>query len=331
MKESFKNSSSGPNSESLQNKPLNLTKEQKKNPLTVLHEFFQSFHLSEIRSRLTNLSDGSGHDFYDRLENMIEAAYLLSSKKDRKPEKNPELENSFKSAINKLVTEMAEKKESFYSPNELLKYVEKAPMHVIIDVFKNEPLIELKVQIGYWQDVALSSKCPMYQKSEFRGRFLIFCEQLLELTEALALIYTKNIENAALKRHIIEANTPTLLKNGQVYRPMEIVTGFFKKFDISYINQEMQDWAEAGIGYARENRQPQVYYTYCNVLCLVRAAHAISLSAEKWFPNIEILNWFFMQALIESGKEGGTLLAKKILIPSKAPTVPWVFGESFCM
>jgi hypothetical protein len=73
--------------------PLRLTKEQKSNPLPVFDEFFESYHLQEVRELLWNwmvevISSPNGissdhHErnnhlfFYEKIEALVEAAFVL--------------------------------------------------------------------------------------------------------------------------------------------------------------------------------------------------------------------------------------------------------------
>ncbi|MEI9807733.1 MAG: hypothetical protein WDO16_07575 [Bacteroidota bacterium] len=79
--------------------PIRLTEEQKKDPEKVFSVFFSDFDLYEIRERLaewlecglTSDNDeyaeanqrGSLLTMYERLEELIEAAYILSKQKKR--------------------------------------------------------------------------------------------------------------------------------------------------------------------------------------------------------------------------------------------------------
>ncbi|MBO9200227.1 MULTISPECIES: hypothetical protein [Niastella] len=78
------------------NQPLRLTKEQKKDPLLVLDDFFECYHLNEVRQTLWEwltevLSsqrsvaieplDRNNHIyFYEKVEAIIELAYVMKNK-----------------------------------------------------------------------------------------------------------------------------------------------------------------------------------------------------------------------------------------------------------
>ena len=86
-----------------QNKPLRLTKAQKKDPWPVLEEFFQSYHLKDAREIMWNwlsavltspgsfASEAQDRDnhlfFYERAEALIEVAFVLHKKRRKRRHK----------------------------------------------------------------------------------------------------------------------------------------------------------------------------------------------------------------------------------------------------
>jgi len=82
------------------NQPIRLTEEQQQEPIIVIREFFQNFHLVEIRQKLWNwfetaitteyglfeeATDRSGlMQFYSQLEELVEAAYLIDQQQRKK-------------------------------------------------------------------------------------------------------------------------------------------------------------------------------------------------------------------------------------------------------
>lgn len=79
------------------NEPLRLNAEEREDPARVFQEFFKCFHLQEVRQVLwewmveTVVSDRcGGHDsqerssaifFYEKMEELVEAAFLMNRKK----------------------------------------------------------------------------------------------------------------------------------------------------------------------------------------------------------------------------------------------------------
>jgi hypothetical protein len=82
------------------NQPLRLTTEQKQNPNLIIDEFFECFHLNEVREILwawlteiisspnsisTNPLERSNHIyFYEKVEELIEAAYIIQKKHNKR-------------------------------------------------------------------------------------------------------------------------------------------------------------------------------------------------------------------------------------------------------
>lgn len=99
---------------------------------------------------------------------------------------------------------------------------------------------------------------------------------MLELIEALFIIYTQNTEKSDIEKRITEPDKPRILSQDQIANPMQVLTDFFQKFPITYSIRELNDWLEAGICYAGDYpdnmSELQALYTYRNVLCLVKSA-----------------------------------------------------------
>jgi len=85
------------------NQPIRLTEEQMKEPMTVIQEFFRNFHLIDVRQKLWNwfetaitTEDGLFDEamersglvhFYNQLEELAEAAYLIDQQARKKGRK----------------------------------------------------------------------------------------------------------------------------------------------------------------------------------------------------------------------------------------------------
>ena len=81
-----------------------LNKEEKQNPLPVLHDFCDSYHLHEVKQILWNwlvTALGKSHSiydegkersnlffFYEKIETLIEAVYILDQKQEKEKEKS---------------------------------------------------------------------------------------------------------------------------------------------------------------------------------------------------------------------------------------------------
>ncbi|WP_205513025.1 hypothetical protein [Longitalea arenae] len=291
------------------NQPLRLTQEQKRDPLPVLDDFFECYHLNEVRQTLWEwltevLSsqrsiaieplDRNNHIyFYEKIEGIIEAAFILKNKiqkRRRKKEKRLTKINRSKESqspiINKnntinIITDIksVDFGETYGKPAQLIEYVDETPIGVIVEVFKTEPLYLLRDQMKNWLTVAISADCSVYEDAEQRGQLLSFQDQLLVLIEALFIIYTQQGNHAVMKSESRENDQPQLLTHDQIANPMKVVTAFFDKFPLYYCIRELNDWLEAAICFAGtypdNMNELQALYTYRNVLCLIRSAHRL--------------------------------------------------------
>lgn len=292
------------------NQPLRLTKEQIKDPLPVLDDFFECYHLNETREILWEWLtevissqrtiaieplDRNNHIyFYEKIEEVIEAAFVMKNKihkhrrrqekrrlkKGIRPEKDLFAKvqvNNINSVIDKPVIETAANEDIFNKPKQLIEYVEEAPMYVITEVFKSESLAFLRDQLRDWLHVGLSADCSIYEDGEQRRQLLSFQDQLIELVEALFIIYTQNREKIDIEKQITEADKPRLLSQDQIANPIQAIAGFFEKFPMVYIIRELSDWLDASICFAGtypENMSElQALYTYRNILCLIKSAN----------------------------------------------------------
>jgi hypothetical protein len=137
------------------NQPLRLSKEQMQNPMLILDEFFQCYHLNETReilwvwftevvssSRSISIEglDRSNHVyFYEKVEEVIEAAFVIK--------------NSDKQISD---FEFVEKDVILNKPKQPIEFVHDAPVYVITEVFKEESLSCLSNHLRNWLQVALS-------------------------------------------------------------------------------------------------------------------------------------------------------------------------------
>jgi hypothetical protein len=300
-----------------QNQPLRLTKEQKKDPLPVLEEFFQSYHLKDVRELMWNwlgaviTSGGSLSSepldrddhlyFYEKVEALIEVAFVMKGKiqkhrrryEKRRLKKNSRLkeyesakgQENVHSIVDNPSVQTVENRDLFSKPKQLLEYVDEDPMYVITEVFKNDPLAILRDHLRHWRQIALSADTAIYEEGEQRGQLLTFYDQLLELTEALFIIYTQKTEKSNLEKRITEADKPRLLSQDQIANPMQVITGFFEKFTMVYIIRELNDWLEAALCFAGtypdNMTEVEALYTYRKMLYLVHAANRLRIAAVE--------------------------------------------------
>ncbi|OQP45096.1 hypothetical protein A4D02_34665 [Niastella koreensis] len=291
------------------NQPIRLTKEQKRDPLPVLDDFFECYHLNEVRYILWEwltealssqrsvaiepLERNNHIYFYEKIEGIIEAAYVIKKKihKHRHKREKRKLKQGTQTArheakdINygagskKLILATETDTEQLYKPKMLIEYVDITPMYVINEVFKNDSLSFLRDQIRDWLLIALSADTAIYEPGEQRKQLLLFQEQLQVLVEALFIIYTQNREKANVKVDLTESDKPRLLSQDQISNPTQVITGFFEQFPMIYIARELNDWLEASLCFAGtypENMSKwQAFYTHRSVECLIKAANRL--------------------------------------------------------
>ncbi|MEP7371746.1 MAG: hypothetical protein ABI675_00060 [Chitinophagaceae bacterium] len=289
------------------NQPLRLTKEQKQDPLPVLDDFFECYHLTEVRQLLWEWltevissqrsiaiepHDRNNHIyFYEKIEGIIEAAFILKKRlhkhrhrnRKRKLKEIARLEKKQASAISERsnttesipTTQTQETGEILNKPKQLIEYVDTDPIYVIREVFNNESLSFLRDQLRDWLYVAMAADCHIYEDGEQRRQLLSFQDQLLVLVEALFIIYIQN-RDKEIEKQITESDKTRLLSQDQIATPMRVIADFFKKFPMVYIIRELNDWLEVSICFAGEHPENmselQALFTYRNVLCLIKAA-----------------------------------------------------------
>lgn len=258
------------------NNPLRLTLREINNPITVILDFFQSYHLPDIRFCLHNwLSDSlpketleskAHFSTYEDVEKLVEACWIIR-------QNNKAIKSQSITTIYEPVTEPME---VLGKPVQLIEWAESNPIYVITEVFKDESLSFLRDQLRDWLHVGLSADCSIYEDGEQRRQLLSFQDHLLELVEALFIIYTQN-ENTNIDKQTYEDDKPKLLSQNQIANPLQVIAEFFDKFPMIYIIRELNDWLEAGIAYAGNYpdnmSELQALYTYRNVLCLIESSY----------------------------------------------------------
>jgi hypothetical protein len=277
------------------NQPLRLTKEEEQDPRPVFEDFFECYHLNDVREILwqwftevissTRSISIESHDrsnhvyFYEKIEALIEAAFVLLNSMG--PEKDQELvmpENlkadKFEPAIN-----LQENGEVFNKCEHLIEYVDDDPLYVIDKVFKPDRLANFCDEIHDWYDIAILADSGDYDDAEQRCQLYVFHSQLQMLVEALFIIRNQNTKKTDIEEKIHEADKTRLLSQDQIANPLQIVTVFFEKFPRVYIIRELDDWLEAGIYYSgpRPDKasEVEILYTYRNVLCLIKSAERL--------------------------------------------------------
>lgn len=261
------------------NQPLRLKVQEIENPTTIIDEFFQTYHLPDIRFCLHNwlfdslskesIESKAHFTTYEDVEKLVEACWLIRQNKIEK-----KVQNS--STIPDPVTEPLE---VLGKPVQLIEMVESNPMDVITEVFKSELLLFLRDQLRDWFFVAISADTSIYEDGEQRGQLLTFQNHLQLLIEALFIIYTQDKQNTNIAKQPSEENKPSLLRQDQIANPKQVIAEFFDIYPMIYITRELNDWLEAGIAYAGtypdNMSELDALYIYRNVLCLIKAANQL--------------------------------------------------------
>lgn len=161
------------------NLPLRLSEEQLDNPILVFNDFFQCYHLNETREVLWQWlsaiisSPGSISNeplersnhlyFYEKLEEIIEAAFLLKELKKGNQDIDIQSRNEeeIKSVIPQPAVERTEKDTAFHKPKQLIEYASDNPLYVIREVFMPEKWFDTDI-IREWLFICLSVDCTIY-------------------------------------------------------------------------------------------------------------------------------------------------------------------------
>jgi len=217
------------------NEPIRLNEAQMKNPALIFDEFFQNYHLNEVRQTMWQLlvdvvsypgNDSNDHHersnhmhFYEQIEMLVEGVWVMCKGKDSTHcTTNPR----------------------FSKPARLIDRVEEQPEEVIKEVFSELTLADLHEDLlPTWLRVAMINNDSPYSDGDGREILYEFYDQLLVFIEALYVIYETPEDHKAY-----------CLSAEQLADPRQVVVAFFQQFSIDYIRREFHDFLEAGIGYA---------------------------------------------------------------------------------
>ena len=269
------------------NEPLRLTEEQRNDPFLILYEFFQSYHLNDTREILwdwltkvvTNSSSVSDdphyrHNqfyFYEKIEELIEAALLITKSVKLKEHKDP---------INSPIDHKEENIEIQGNPPHLIEYADTNPLYVLQEIFNPDDDFIIR-DIKEWLLIGLSADSTVYDDGEQRNNLIAFHDHLIILTEALFVITLRNLDNEEIKNKLSATYAITELSAFQVTDPEKVIEVFFDKFPIKNSIRELDDWFKASLSFSGEWRGniiclEQVWDIYRNVQCLIRCAKQLS-------------------------------------------------------
>ncbi|MBO9203267.1 MULTISPECIES: hypothetical protein [Niastella] len=269
------------------NQPLRLTEDELNNPDLALDNFFEWYHLHEVRQILwqwvTEVISSPGsisndpHErnnhlfFYEKMEVLVEAAWIMSRGNPAIPTQNPPVSSKASGSTNK-------ENGRYSKPERLIEKVATSAAEVIKEVFSQVLLKDLlEYLLPTWLRVALINAECRYNDGNGREVLYEFYEQLLPFIEALH----------------------GMAGNASFDKLTTVVTGFFQQFSIEYIRRELADFLEAGIGH--DGKYPdgftpwQAWMTYNDVLCLVEAAYQLYLMQK--------IQTFTIGSFLESGEK----------------------------
>jgi hypothetical protein len=291
--------------------PLRLIKKEKCNPHIVLDDFFDCFHLQDVRETLwrwlvavisspesisSEPLERSNHIyFYEKVEGIIEAAYIMKRKMrkhrrrrekrkfrndDQPKAQSIKTEGPFDSIIPEAGIDTVENEELPNKARQLIEYAGENPFHVLREVFNPDKLVFIIDEVKDWLHIGLSADCNAYDEAEQRNNLIIFHDHLLLLIEALFVINLQYTDDANLKRKFSTAYKPCLLNTLQVANPEQVIAAFFEKFPTIYITRELDSWFEASLSYSGDWRDnviclQQVWDIYRNASCLIKSAFQI--------------------------------------------------------
>lgn len=268
--------------------PLRLTEEQKNDPILVLTDFFQSYHLKDTREilwdwltevisssrRLSSNPHDRGNQlyFYERIEELIEAALLITkSAQMEKPEDSGQHIVDLK------------KEGMLFNATAFSENFETDPFYALKQVFNPDKTFIIE-EVKEWLLIGLSADSTVYDEAEQRSSLIGFYDQLIVLIEALFVITLLNFDNPEIKDELSKVYSITELSTYQQAEPEKVLAAFFEKYPIKQINRELDNWYEASISYSGEWRGnviclQQVWDIYRNVQCVIKSAELLSKHA----------------------------------------------------
>jgi hypothetical protein len=261
------------------NQPLRLTPAQTEYPESALDEFFQCYHLQDVRpilwqwlTEVVSSPRDSANDpherknhifFYEKIESLIEAAWVM--RRGNNHQIKPESKRQSK-RINTLDTNAHknDQQHRFYKPARLIEKVTSAPVEVITEVFEQATLSDLiDYLLPNWLRVALVNTQSSYSSGNGREILYDFYEQLVPFVTQLYI----------------------MSENRQLNNPTTLFTDFFQQCPINYIRRELADFLEAGIGhdgsYPNGFSPWQAWMAYNYIHCLTEAAYQLYIDQQK--------------------------------------------------
>jgi hypothetical protein len=268
------------------NQPLLLSPAQTENPNLVLTDFFQSYHLRDVREIMwqwmTEAVSGPNshsidhHDrnnylfFYEKIEALVEAAWTMN--RSGQPVANPAKQLKTDTANKPVQTpEKAIQTTRFSKPARLIEKATTQPVEVITEVFDQVTLNDLtEYLLPNWFQVAIVNSQSPYSNGNGRETLYEFFELLFQFVEELHALWT----------------------NQQLTNLSPTITDFFRQCSIDYLRRELADFLEAGIGHngAYPNGfSPWQAWMVCDqIQCLAEASYQLYINQHMQSVTIRL-------------------------------------------
>lgn len=294
------------------NKPLRLTKAEIKNPWLVVEEFFDMFHLTDIRDDLKFWLDdtaNSGTEDMRRhahtcsmVEKLAEAVHLLYEEKEQ-DESGGDGEATVSTELDSSSGEEEEDDSGFEEESDrkpfakrlLIKADRNNPAETMFRVFKIEEPDTLKETVRQWCKIALANERANYEVASQREDILIFCDEVLKLIEAtycLGKIYSiEKRSGFALNRpkdlqvDFLRREQTFSLTYEELLNPVQILHHFCENFPEAYGKAELWDMLDSAIISGNGSDKFNLLLHYQCLLTLEEAARQLHQQKKSLFDQ----------------------------------------------
>jgi hypothetical protein len=274
--------------------PIRLTIQEIEDPASVIGQFFQCYHLPDIRTCLEAwLQDALTRETIEskehvsthrEIEKLVEAAWVINNSSGTNPFKGQQLARrnrlyAVRNRENIIDNDRYKKKEL------LIESVSTNPTEAIRETFLHNNLDEfLGFLLPNWLRTALINNTCRYADGGVEKEILCeFHDQLQLLIQALFILIRNSeftdgqpVQPEEWLENYNRYDLPSL-SNDQIANPTYVIVGFYERFSIQYIRRELRDFVEAGVGY--EGTYPNgftpglAFMTYEDITCLTEAAY----------------------------------------------------------
>ena len=278
-------------------KPLRLTIPEINNPSVVIDQFFDCFHLTDIRNCLANwLQDVLVKETveskihistHDQVQKLIEACWIINQNHLLTNEHSARSTNDKEIQLTAVNKRLSIRHDRYVKPERLVEKANKAPMDVVAEIFTHISVMDLRDDLlPNWLRIANINDKSAYANAEDRVILHEFFDQLNLLIEALLilnetgnLMETEGASAHQLKEKIPLHNRPISLTADQFTNPGAVILDFVQQFTIEYVRRELWDLLDTAISF--EGVYPEGFspwmalFTYNHITCLIEAAYQL--------------------------------------------------------